>query len=105
MGCLIIVIIALVLIFGSPLDHASAWFWPDSAAPWEEVDAFYYPNANNLDNVITNEGVGGLEDCRNWIIGIAASRNDPTLKRGDYECGVGFVESKYGLRVYRITTR
>ena len=43
--------------------------------------------------------------CRDWVYQMAATNRDPSLLRGDYECGVGKPKSKYGLNVYRITIK
>lgn len=30
--------------FGTPFKTAAEVFWPNSPAPWETVEAYYYPN-------------------------------------------------------------
>lgn len=71
----------------------------------DQVDAFYYPDANNL--LVHQEflDVGSVERCREVVYAAAAINEDPNLERGDYECGIG-PQSKFGdLTVYKETTR
>jgi hypothetical protein len=70
------------------------------------VDAFYYPNRNNL---LKHEVMFGLKDvsaCRDAVRLMARENGDPNLTRGDYECGVGFLRhAGDGLRVYKDTVK
>ena len=102
-----IVALAIVawFVFGSPVKDLANWFWSDSAAPWETVDAFYYPDRSDLGEFLSQGGFGSVQECRDWIYSIAASKNDPTLIRGDYECCVGQIDSFGGMSVYRLTVR
>lgn len=75
--------------FGEPGRTIAGWFWEYDAAPWERVDAFYYPDRNNLEKFKQHSNVGGVEKCRAWVIDKAAENEDPYMQRGDYECGVG----------------
>ena len=101
----LIIGIAVVLwfVFGSPMKNVANWFWGDAPAPWEDVDAVYYPNANNLTIDMKNYNVGSVENCRAWVYWQAKRRGDPNLERGDYECGVGYLENFGSLRIYRRT--
>lgn len=101
----VILFIAAVLwfAFGDPGRTIAGWFWEYDAAPWERVDAFYYPDRSNLNNFKERSNVDGIEGCRAWVYGMAASNNDPSLTRGDYECGVGEPKNMYGMKVYRTT--
>ncbi len=81
------------------------WFWPENAAPWESVDAYYYPDRNNLSIDSRAYDLKTIDECRDWVSMTAEKYNDANLDRGDYECGVGFIESFGSGRVYRITTR
>jgi hypothetical protein len=92
-------------IFGSPGETVANWFWPNEPAPWEDVDAVYYPDRNNLYSDIKQPHVGSLARCREWVHAQAAFTGDPDLERGDYECGVGFLRSLGDLSVYRLTLR
>ena len=89
----------------NPASTVANWFWSTSAAPWEEVDAFYYPNKYDL--TVHQRGIdgGSLENCRAWVGAKAVLYNDPNLERGDYECGVGRLRTIGDLVVYRITVR
>jgi len=70
-----------------------------------QVDAFYYPNSNDLTVHAEFIDVGSIENCRSVVYAEAANNGDPTMALGDYECGVG-VSDKYGsLRVYEKTVR
>lgn len=79
------------------------WLWPNSAAPWEEVDAFYYPKKTNLPVDKRAYGLASVENCRQWVFQKAALNGDPRLEDGDYECGVGFMRNVGDLRMYRLT--
>lgn len=92
-------------IVGSPGNVTARLFWPTSPAPWESVDAFYYPDAGDLSRSYQLPDVGSLAACRAWAYGTAASHGDPALERGDYECGIGEVEANWPGKVYRITSR
>ena len=87
----VVVALALVSLSGcdNPASTVANWFWPNSAAPWEEVDAVYYPNKYDLTVYQLGRDVGSLENCRAWVGAKAVRYNDPNLERGDYECGVG----------------
>ncbi len=89
----------------NPVPTVANWFWPNSAAPGEEVDAVYYPNKYDLTVHQRGRDVGSLENCRAWVGAVAVRHNDPNLERGDYECGVGRLRTIGDLDVYRITVR
>jgi hypothetical protein len=91
--------------FGDPPGTVAGWLWPNDAAPWEQVDAFYYPDRGNLAVDQRRRDVGSVEGCRDWVFAAAAANNDRSLRRGDYECGVGLIESFGGIGVYRLTVR
>jgi hypothetical protein len=89
----------------NPASTVANWFWPTSAAPWEEVIAVYYPNKHDLTVHQLARNVGSLENCRAWVGAKAARYNDPNLERGDYECGVGRLRTIGDLLMYRLTVR
>lgn len=91
--------------FGDPADTTANAMWPDSAAPWEEVRAFYYPDRNDLSRSSTVHGLTSLAECRGSVSAIAAENGDPNLVRGDYECGIGCDDTEAGFEVCRITAR
>ena len=103
----VLIIFGLIAWFvvGDPPKTVANWFWSAGSAPWENVDAFYYPNRSNLSVHEMAEGVGDLDDCRSWVTLQASLRGDPGLTRGDYECGIGRIDSAHGFNVYRITVR
>jgi hypothetical protein len=92
-------------VFGHPKQDIVDCFWPNGPAPWERVDAFYYPDRGSLTASLDNHDVGGLTQCRVWVRSAAATQNDAGLERGDYECGVGYLYSHGPLNIYRLTMR
>jgi hypothetical protein len=92
-------------VFGTPNSDLAGLFWGKGPAPWESVDAFYYPNRHNLSVHRAAHNVGSLDGCRAWVRKAARADADPALTRGDYECGVGKLEPFGGMTVYRITVR
>jgi len=92
-------------ILGNPTQTIAGWLWPHSPAPWEHVDALYYPDKNNLAVSLDNLDVGGLAQCRTWANSVARKQKDPQLERGDYHCGVGYPVSQDSLNSYRLTVR
>jgi len=106
---MVLKILALITIvwaiFGSPRTTIAGWIWPETAALWEKVDAYYYPDRNNLSVHRASYNVGGMDQCRQWVFSEAARLGDTGLKRGDYECGVGEIERIGDLTVYRITAK
>lgn len=105
MAPIIVILLVVWVIFGTPLKDMANGFWSESVAPWESVDAYYYPDRYDLTNTVTASNVGGLEDCRAWVDYQARLKDDPGILRGDYECGVGEAENLGDLKVYRITAR
>ncbi len=105
MPALILIGVILWAVFGSPKKDVANLIWPDSPAPWETVDAFYYPNRHNLSTFETVRGLASLDGCRAWVRGAAAVRGDHGVVRGDYECGIGQTGTFMGLSVYRVTAR
>lgn len=103
----VIIVIGIIawFIFGNPSRNVANAIWSDDAAPWEEVDAFYYPDRNNLAVFDTVSGLESVDDCRVAVSMMASNRDDPSILRGDYECAVGLQEGKYGFAVYRLTVR
>jgi hypothetical protein len=98
-------IVLSYFIFGTPISDFSNFVWPNSPAPWEQVDAFYYPSRSNLTAHQEAYDVKSLDGCRAWVATQARSQDDPRLSRGDYECAIGKIKDFGGLTVYRITTR
>ncbi len=81
----------------------AGWFWPDDAAPWETVDAYFYPNRSDLTVHLERSGLASVTECRAWVQREAEKRQDAQMLRGDYECAVGRLQSSYGMNVYRLT--
>lgn len=102
-GIGIIAILLVWAVFGSPSDFVANKFWSDSAAPWEEVHAYYYPDKNDLTEYREALSVGSVDACRLWVQDTATGLGDASLQRGDYECGVGCKTNDYGLNVCRLT--
>lgn len=106
-GCgfvaLVLIGIGVWFVIGDPQRTAAGWFYPDSSAPWETVDAFYYPNKNDLTLHESALNLDDVQACRSWAYDRSAFHGDPTMMRSEYECGVGEPKSWNGLNVYRIT--
>ena len=103
MPALLFLAIAAWFLLGDPAKTTAGWIYPDRAAPWEPVDAFYYPSRYDLSRHQVQRDVDGVEACRSWAYSLAAGRGDPGMTRGTYECGVGKAEVRGGLNVYRLT--
>jgi hypothetical protein len=103
----IIFLIAIILWFwmGDPQKNIADWIWTNEAAPWEEVDAFYYPNRNDLSDFELHIGLKTVEACRDWVRRTAATHGDAGIVRGDYECGVERLGDFGDMRVYRLTVK
>ena len=101
-----VVLIGVILwaIFGSPAQTAADIIWGDEPAPWEEVDAYYYPDRSNLNRYEQQNDVGSLDHCRAWVQRQASLRDDLRVRKGDYECAVG-KHDYLGLSVYRTKAR
>jgi hypothetical protein len=101
----ILIAIALWFIFGNAPMNIADMFWEEEAAPWETVDAFYYPDRNDLTQFQQTTDLDSVDDCRAWVSSAAALNGDPSLFRGDYECGIEVVDSLGSISVYRNTVR
>lgn len=86
---------------------APAELWGDNPAPWERVDAFYYPDVRDLTVHKEFRDVGDLEACRDWAFGLADMHGDLDMRRSTYECGIGpRKRSDFGgITVYRRTVQ
>lgn len=102
---IVAVALAAWFVFGNPTSTIAGWLWKDSAAPWETVDAFYYPNRNDFTVDVSSTGLSSVDECRDWVNAEAARRGDAELLRGDYECGVGKSGMFGDIAVYRITAK
>ena len=105
MPLLIIIALSAWFLFADPPKNVANWLWSDDAAPWETVDAFYYPNRYDLSVHQSSLGLGSVQECRDWVSYAAGSYGDGSLSRGDYECAVEVIDSFGGMSVYRITVR
>lgn len=83
--------------FGSPERHIADLLWPDDAAPWEQVTAVYTPDISAPGKIEISEAVfGDVAACRDHVMKMAAERGDPDLRKGRFECAVGFYPEKSG---------
>ena len=105
MPILILIVAGAWFFWGDPPKTVANWFWEYEAAPWETVDAFYYPNRNNLSKYQKVSGLGSVESCRTAVYSMASNYGDVSLIRGDYECGIEVVGNLGGIDIYRTTTR
>lgn len=78
-----ILLLSLIMLLAgcSPEAVVADAFWEDEPAPWEEVDAFYYPNKHNLNIVESQPGLKTLDECRAWVQDRADQNNDRSLPR------------------------
>lgn len=89
------------VVFGSAFVAASLF-----GCGSDQVDAFYYPNKNDLTKHEFFPNVGSVDNCRTVVIQAAAKHNDPQMARGDYECGVGPTGENFGdIAVYKDTVK
>jgi hypothetical protein len=69
------------------------------------VDAFYYPDRDDLTDVHAAYELADIKACQDWVFALANVSGDASLSRGDYECGIGLIDGTRGIRVYRNTIR
>lgn len=101
------------LVVGEPIDDVADFLadllYSDRSAPWETVDAFYYPDKSDLAVDVRQYHLPTVDDCRKWARRQAAERGDFGMLAGDYECGVGFDRFLgdpavgEGVAIYRLT--
>lgn len=104
----VLVFIGLILwaVFGSPKKDVANWFYDYKPAPWETIDAFYYPDNNNLSKHSVAYGINSLDECRRWASGQAAANNDPYFTRSSFLCWIGKTGEEFaGMKVYRTNAR
>jgi len=92
-------------VLGDPKNDVANVFWKAGPAPWEKVDAFYYPDRSRLSRFEQKLELDSLDSCRSWVQSRANANDDRRLIRGDYECAIGFMRRSGDLRVYRLTIR
>lgn len=99
----IILVIGMLVWFvvGDPPRTVADWFWEYSPAPWERVDALYFPNRNTLTVYEMETDVGSIDNCRAWAKIVADIKGDPNFLRSSYECGIGKPDIEASLPVYR----
>lgn len=105
MPVLILIGIVLWFVFGAPSVTVANWFWKEDAAPWETVDAYYYPVRSNLADYRLVTGLGSVQECRRVVHSMASRNNDPGMIRGAYECGIQKTGEFGTMNVYRLTVR
>jgi|SRR3989344_4009942 len=103
-GSVVAGVVILWFVFGNPLETVAGWFWTENPAPWEQVNAFYYPDRGNLTIDRRELNIGTLEACRDWVNAQAIADGDSSQTRSDYECGVG-CKSEGEMLVCRLTVR
>lgn len=105
MPYLIIFAVGLWFLIGDPAKSIANTFWEGEAAPWETVDAYYYPNRSDLSVFQSRLRLSSVDDCRVWVRMAAAANNDIGVVRGDFECGIEVIDTFAGINVYRTTVR
>ncbi|OKH89513.1 hypothetical protein [Thalassospira sp. TSL5-1] len=103
--------VAVAIIAGlafSTLNGPREWLanliWPEGPAPWEKVTAVYFPDKNDKTAFrFAGEDLGSLDQCRDAVMELAATNNDPELKNGSYDCAVGYYADDDHTGHYRLT--
>lgn len=95
--------------YGSPERHIADAIWTNDAAPWEGVTAVYMPDRSKPNDIVISDAeLSDVEACRAYVRTMAAERGDPDLKKGQYDCAIGFysenddnggVSGEYRLKV------
>ena len=96
---------AILLLFLAGCDTAADMVGGDDAAPWETVDAYFYPDRSNLEKFERQDGLESVDACKMWVNAAAARANDSSIRRGDYQCGVGESDSLAGMKIYRVVVK
>ena len=104
-GWAIIIGLSAWFVLGSPLKTIANTLWHDTAAPWEKVDAFFYPNRSDLSVHIAKRDLRSVDECRNWVKSQAIAIGDLDMSRSDYECGVEKIQDFGDMAMYRLTLR
>lgn len=77
--------------------------WTDDAAPWEKVTAVYYPDTQKKTDIrISDARFDDVAECRAHIGELSSANGDPDLKKGRYECAIGFYRDGTGNGSYRL---
>lgn len=93
-------------VLGSPRRSVADLIWPDGPAPWETIEALYYPDKTDLRHSIVTGGLHSLADCRTAVRFLAWRAGDEAFERGDYACGIGIeARSDDPLAIYRVIRR
>ncbi|MBO9508457.1 hypothetical protein [Thalassospira sp. A3_1] len=80
--------------------------WADDAAPWEKVTAVYYPDIQKETDIrISDARFDDVAECRAHIGELSSENGDPDLKKGRYECAIGFYRDGTGEGSYRLIVR
>jgi hypothetical protein len=84
-----------VVSFGNPHRHIADLFWPNDAAPWEQVTAVYVPDVSQPTRIkISEAAFDNLDACQSHVMAQAAEHGDPDLQQGRFECAIGFYADK-----------
>jgi hypothetical protein len=105
MQYLVILILIFWAAFGEPKKNIANSFYEFEAAPWETVDAFFYPDSNDLTQYQKQTGFNSVDECRDWVFSMAQQINDASMLRSDYECGIEIIDQLYDLSIYRTTVK
>lgn len=105
MPILIFLIVGAWFFWGDPPKTVANWFWENEAAPWETVDAFYYPDRSDLSKFQKVSGLSSVDSCRTAVRAMAAKNPNVGFVRDDYECGIEILYNLGGIDIYRTDTR
>lgn len=104
------IILAVWLLSSDPLKQAAYAFWPNSPAPWEDIEGYYYPDRESqyhrFGRYTRREGFASVEDCRRWAMSLAERLDREQQRSAAYSCAWGLTDVyEPHLRIYRGTTR
>ena len=74
--------------FGDPRQVLAHHAFPDRPAPWEAVNAVYFPDREDRATKLVRPRFVSMQECRNWIYREATRAGDPRLRRGDWACEI-----------------
>ncbi|MEQ8392758.1 MAG: hypothetical protein RIB30_17355 [Thalassospira sp.] len=81
--------------YGNPERYIADLIWTDDAAPWEKVTAVYTPDTTKPNDLEISEAeFSDITACRAYVHERATERGDPDLKKGSFECAIGFYPTK-----------
>ena len=87
----------------NPKQDIADVIWPKSPAPWEQVDAYYYPYRDQTQQSHSAFHFQSVKDCRDWIEGKALEYGDTNPGEGAWRCAIGEYDKMSEQQTYRLT--